>query len=248
MDKNKVIFGILILLGLTAQGFLIGRSFQRFRKEDRSIAVKGFAEKEVKANFAVWTIKTRVLTNELSSGTAQIEANKNKIKEFLTKYKVKPEEIVQQELNVTDKLAQDYSGNYIGEYRYVIENSMQVRSNNVDNVQQISRRTDELLKSGINVSTTNEYRPAVQYLFTELNKIKPEMLSEATKNAKQAAEQFTKDGEVSLGKIKKASQGLFSIVDRDESNAGGEGGYYPSSVNDIYKKVRVVVNVEYTIE
>jgi uncharacterized protein len=101
---------------------------------------------------------------------------------------------------------------------------------------------------GTTISSTNDYRPAVQYLYTGLNDIKPQMLSEATTNARKAAEEFTKDGKVSLGKLKRASQGLFTIEDRDESAAAGTEGGYSSSVNDMYKKVRVVISVEYSID
>jgi hypothetical protein len=86
-------------------------------------------------------------------------------------------------------------------------------------------------------------------MFTKLNEIKPAMLQEATQNARKAALEFTKESYVSLGPLKKANQGLFSIVDRDDSVSAqtGEGGY-GANVNDIYKKVRVVVNIEYSVE
>ena len=82
---------------------------------------------------------------------------------------------------------------------------------------------------------------------TKLNEIKPEMLTEATQNARKAAETFADESNSSLGKLKRANQGLFSIVDRDESLGQGDGGYF-ANVADIYKKVRVVVSVEYSIE
>ncbi|MFN8428726.1 MAG: SIMPL domain-containing protein [Spirosomataceae bacterium] len=249
-ETNKYWIAAAIGLGLILNGFFIGRAVQRFKKEDRSVSVKGFAEKEVKANQAVWTIKTRVTTNDLSDGSREIEASKQKIVNFLIQKGIKKEEIIQQNLSVTDKVAQDYSGANYGEYRYIIENTLQVRTGDVDNVQSISRMTDELLKVGVVISNSNDYNPAVQYLYTQLNDIKPQMLSEATQNARKAADQFAKESGVGLGDIKKANQGLFTIIDRDDSNAsqGGEGGYSPSSVNDLYKKVRVVVNIEYSID
>jgi uncharacterized protein len=250
-DKNKFIIIVLaVVAGLSIHGYFVGRALQRFRKEDRSISVKGFSEREVKANFAVWTIKTRITTNNVIEGSREIEANKNKIIDFLLSNGIKKEEVSQQDLSVNDKLAREYTDSDIGAYRYIIENSIQVRTANVDTIQHVSRMTDMLLKAGVVVSTTNDYNPSVQYLFTGLNDIKPAMLSEATQNARKAADEFTRESSVKLGALKKASQGLFTIIDRDVSNSSqtGEGGYYGANVSDIYKKVRVVVNIEYSVE
>lgn len=162
---------------------------------------------------------------------------------------IKEHEIFQQDLKVVDKLAREYGDSNIGNFRYIIENAILIRSENVDTIQSVKRMTDELLKMGVVISNVNDYSPSVQYLFTKLNEIKPDMLQEATQNARKAALEFTKESNVTLGQLKKANQGLFTIVDRDDFLSGqtGEGGY-GSNVNDIYKKVRVVVNFEFSIE
>ncbi len=250
-DNTKItVIVVAILAGLAINGIYIGRSLQRFKRDDRTISVKGFSEREVKADFAVWTIKTRITTNDIIAGSKEIESNKNKIVDFLIKKGISAKEIIQQNLSVTDKLARDYGNTDIGGYRYIIENSIQVRTENVDTVQRVSKMTDELLKAGVVISNSDDYNPSVQYLFTKLNDIKPEMLSEATANARKAAVEFTKESKVKLGSLKKANQGLFSIMDRDASNAAqaGEGGYYSSNLNDVFKKVRVVVNIEYFVK
>jgi hypothetical protein len=250
MKNNiKIVYAIAIVIGLGLNGIFIGRAIQRFKKEDRYISVKGFSEREVKANLAVWTIKTRVTTNDISEGSRKIEADKQKIIEFLMQKGIKQSEIFQQDLKVVDKMAREYGNSDIGNFRYIIENAMQVRSENVDTIQNVKRMTDELLKVGVVISNIDDYRPAVQYLFTKLNEIKPAMLQEATQNARKAALEFTRESNVTLGSLKKANQGLFTIVDRDDSVSAqtGEGGY-GANVNDIYKKVRVVVNIEYSVE
>ena len=249
MNNNKILVAIAIVIGLALNGLFIGRAIQRFKKEDRFISVKGFSEREVKADLAVWTIKTRITTNDITEGSRQIEADKLKITEFLIQKGIGANEIFQQDLKVVDKMAREYGNDDIGTFRYIIENTIVVRSGNVDNIQQVNRMTDELLKMGVVISNVNEYMPSVQYLFTKLNDIKPEMVSEATQNARKAAMEFTRESNVSLGEMKKANQGLFTIVDRDDFVSGqtGEGGY-GNNTNDIYKKVRVVVNIEYSVE
>mgnify|MGYP001809885431 CR=1 FL=1 len=248
-NQNSIFIAVAIVLGLGVNGYFIGSSIERFNKENRYFSVKGFSEKEVKANFAVWTIKIKITTNDILEGSKEIENNKAKILSFLLENNFKQDEIVQQSLNVTDKFAREYGDAGNRDFRYIIENSLQVRSTNVDNIQKVSRMTDKLLKIGIIISN-EEYNPAVQFLFTNLNGIKPEMLSEATNNARKAALEFARQSNVSLGNIRKASQGVFSIIDRDDYNSGRseDGGGYASNNKDIFKKVKVVVNIEYSIK
>lgn len=240
-----IVAGLIAAFALNA--LITGRAIQRFKKEDRAISVKGFSEREVKSDLALWTIQCRVANNNLMEGSQLIEDAKNKVIDFLINNNIKPDEIIQKDLVVNDKMAQEY-GNFDSNnnLRYIIDKVIQVRSNNVDNIQKVSRMTDELLKVGVILN--NQYGGTVRYYFTKLNEVKPAMLTEATKNAYNAAIQFTSESQVKLGKLKRASQGLFSIVDRDESLSGQGDGFYMPNTMDIYKKVRVVVSVEYSVE
>ena len=77
--------------------------------------------------------------------------------------------------------------------------------------------------------------PPMRFKFEGLNEIKPGMIEEATKNAREVGEKFAKDSGSRLGKIKTANQGTFSITDRD------------SNTPEI-KKVRVVTSVTYYLK
>lgn len=173
-----------------------------------------------------------------------------KVIAFLKEKGIKDEEIIQKDLLVNDKKAQEYDvSNAVNTYRFIIDNIILVRSNQVENIEKVSRMTDELLKRGVLISNRDEYNGAVRYYYTKLNDIKPEMLTDATKNAKNAAIQFAKESNSKIGKLKKASQGLFSVIDRDESLSGpADAQMYASGTNDLVKKVRVVVSVDYSIE
>jgi hypothetical protein len=250
--SNKVITLVFlaIFLGLAINGLILGRAIERFKKEDRTISVKGFSEREVKSDLAVWTIKTRIADNDLAAGSKAIEEVKLKVIAFLKEKGIKDEEIIQKDLLVNDKKAQEYDvSNAVNTYRFIIDNIILVRSNQVENIEKVSRMTDELLKRGVLISNRDEYNGAVRYYYTKLNDIKPEMLTDATKNAKNAAIQFAKESNSKIGKLKKASQGLFSVIDRDESLSGpADAQMYASGTNDLVKKVRVVVSVDYSIE
>ncbi|HDP75225.1 MAG TPA: SIMPL domain-containing protein [Bacteroidales bacterium] len=246
MKKSDI---ILLSLSLIAAfglgGYLIGRSIEKFRNEDRTILVKGFVEREVKADLAVWSISCRAASNDLVEGAKRIEQDLRKIVDFLISKGISREEIINREIRVNDRLANEYGGYDNVNFRYVIVKVLQVRSTNVDRVQEVSRLTDELVRAGVVISK-NDYTNNLQYYFTKLNEIKPQMLTEATQNAKEAAITFANESGVKLGKLKRASQGLFSIVDRDQSLQGGDA--YADINADIMKKVRVVISVEYSIK
>lgn len=241
------IASIAFVISFGIGALFIGRSLQRFKTEDRSVSVKGFSEREVKADLAVWIIQTRMANNDLMEGSKAIDAAKNKVIDFLIQNQIKQEEIIVEGINVIDKKAQQYDNFQQGNaFRYLITQNFQIRSNNVDLIQKVSRMTGELLQVGVFLSNS-DYGNPLQFYFTKLNDIKPEMITEATKNARKAAEQFATENNSTLGQLKKANQGLFTIVDRTASLSGGEGGY-ASGTNDLYKKVRVVISAEYSID
>lgn len=249
-NNNQIILALSILLGLIIGSFTLGNSIKRFKKEDRYISVKGFSEQEVKSDLVIWSIKVKITTDDLKEGNSSIESSKNKVMQFLIKNGISENEITLTDLTVHDRDAVEYTQKREGS-RYIIEETIEVRSKNVDLVQKVSRMSYELLNAGVALSTKSDWTGGgLKFLFTKLNEIKPTMLIEATKNAKNAAIQFAKESDVSLGLLRKASQGSFSIEDRDSFNGAQSDnpGYYGSGTLDLYKKVRVVINCEYSIE
>ncbi len=249
--KNIFLVSLSIVAGLIICGYLLGRSLQRFKKEDRYISVKGFSEREVKADLVIWSIKLRVASNDLQEGSKSINASKIKVTTFLTKNGINQNEIIQRDLAVNDRQANEYEpASNVNNFRYTIEETIEVRSNNVDVVQKVSRMTSELLNAGVALSTKNDWTGSgIKFIFTKLNEIKPGMITDAIKNAQSAAEQFTRESHTSLGTIRKASQGLFSIQDRDEFASGQvDGQYYSQGNSDLFKKIKVVISVDYSIE
>jgi hypothetical protein len=244
--KSFWIIAVALVVSFGLNALLLGRALQRFRIDDRSVSAKGLSEREVKADLVVWNIQTRIVSDNLNESSDKIEEAKNKVVNFLIQNQVPKEDIITEGISVTDKRANQYdSYQQVNTPRYLVTQTIQVRSNNVDLVQSVSRMTGELLQAGVVISN-NEYGSPIQYYFTKLNDIKPEMISEATQKAREAALKFASENDAKLGRLKKANQGLFSIVDRTASLSGGEGGY-ASGTMDIYKKVRVVISAEYSI-
>ena len=248
--KSRYILSVSVLTGLILSAYILGNAIQRFKNEDRYISVKGFSEREVKADLVIWTIKIRVADDDLIKGNAALESSKGKVIDFLLAKGVSKAEINSLDIMVIDNQANEYGMNGQNKRRYIIEETFEVRSGNVDLLQNISRMTNELLNAGIALSTKSDWRGSgLQFVFTKLNTIKPQMITEAIINAKDAATQFTKESNTRLGKLRKASQGLFSIQDRDETfGTQHEAGYTGNGTSGVMKKVRVVLSVDYSIE
>ena len=228
---NSFILGAFIFLGLATLGYLLGNAAIKFKEYERTVTAKGLSEREFKADVVIWPIQFTQANNDLAELYSSIEANSLEIKNFLEENGVDPSEISLSSPAITDKSAQQYGMNSKAEFRYTALQTVTVYSKNVEGVRKLMGMLSELGKKGIVFTGTN-YQMQTEYVFTRLNEVKPEMIEEATRNAREVAQKFAADSESKLGKIKKASQGQFSINPRDNNNPH-------------IKKVRVVSTVAY---
>ncbi len=201
---------------------------------DRVVTVKGLSEKEVPADKVTWPLVYKELGNDPAEMYERLARKNQTVIAFLKEKGLSENEISINAPQVTDRQADSYDQTHIL-YRYKATSVITVTSNQVELVRKIMQSQSELMKMGIALVTEEYGNNTVKYEFTGLNKIKPDMVEESTKNARATAEKFAKDSNSSLGKIRKASQGQFSIEDRD--------------MNTPYiKRVRVVSTIEYYIE
>ena len=237
--KTKLIYGVVLCLGLMCAGFFPAYYYFKTYKTYNSVVVKGLAEMDVKADLAIWKIKFTVAGNDMLASQKKIEKQLDDVKKFLLSSGFTEDNITVPSLNVVDKLAERYGSDSVPPYRYILTQKVNVKSTDVNLVEKASSDISKLVSNGI-LFDGNEYSSPVSYLFTKLNEVKPKMLEEATKNAKESAEQFAKASGSAVGKIRKASQGVFSIMPQDDMNE--------SERNFISKKVRVVSTIEYWLE
>ena len=225
--STNIIAALLIAVGITLLGLFINSGINNLAFRDRQVTVKGLAEREVEANNVNWPMQYSVAGNDLMSLYDQITAYNNKIVAFLTSNGITAGEISIGTPDTYNALTNQYSsGNF--KYNYSLSCTVTVTSSKVKLVQELIGRQSELLKEGIPIS--NSY---INYQYTALNDIKPDMIAEATKNAREAAAQFAKDSGSKVGKMKTANQGQFSIEDTS---------------NPIIKNVRVVSTIVYYLE
>ena len=229
--KNSLILGISIFLGLTVLGYILGSSAIDIKEYERTVSVKGLSERQFPADIVIWPIQFTSANNDLMRLYTSLEKDTKNIKSFLIKNGIKDEEITISAPAITDKLAQQYGNNANVGFRYTAIQSITVYSTQVEDIRKTINKLTGLGKKGI-VFTGQNYSNEIQYIFTRLNDIKPEMIEEATTKAREVAEKFATDSNSKLGKIKNARQGQFSIQERDKNNPH-------------IKKIRVVSTIEY---
>ena len=230
MDKGKFYSGLFIMAGLIILGIMIPKAVKDYRSFDRIVNVKGLCEKEVKADKVIWPIVYRVMSNDITSVYEQTDRNNDIITTFLMDGGINESEITVAVPVISDKFANEYGSNDRA-FRYIAKNVVTVCTDNIDAVLELMSKQSELLKKGL-VIGGNEWENPVEFRYEGLNDIKPEMIEEATQNAREAAEKFAKDSGSRLGKIKTANQGTFTIENRDSNTP-------------YIKKVRVVTSVTY---
>lgn len=233
MDKGKFYSGLAIMVGLIVLGLMIPRAVSKFRSYDRTVYVKGLCEREVLADKVVWPIAYKAMADDIQTLYSQIDSYNATILKFLKDGGIQESEITMSVPKISDKLASEYGGNNRA-YRYISTNVITVCSSDIQKVQNLISRQPELLKKGIVVEASSWENP-IDFKFEGLNEIKPSMIEEATRNAREVAEKFASDSNSKLGKIKTASQGVFSIDDRDSNTPH-------------IKKVRVVTSVTYYLK
>lgn len=231
--KNYRIEAIILAIGIIMLGVMIRNGINDFKNKERVVSVKGLAEMEVPADKVIWPLMFKDIGNDPAVIYANMEQKNKAIVKFLKDNGISDAEISLTAPEVIDMQAERY-GNDRTPYRYNATSVITVTSTQVAKVRKLMAEQAELLKQGIAI-TGGDYRYNVSYEFTGLNQVKPQMIEEATKNARASAEKFAKDSDSRLGKIRNASQGQFSITDRDANTP-------------YIKNVRVVTTVNYYLK
>ena len=231
--------GIALVLaaGAALGGWFVGEGFRLGRQEERYVSVKGIAEREAKADLVLWPLRFVATGNELAAVQAKSRKDADAVRRFLTGSGVSAEAIEVQGIEVTDVLANAYRSGP-ADTRFIVAQTLMVRSTDVDRLAAVSQRVGELVDAGVVLSSEGGGGP--YYLFTKLNEVKPAMIAEATKRAREGAEQFAADSGSRVGGIRRASQGLFQILARDDTPGVTEQ-------RQVNKTVRVVTTIDYLL-
>lgn len=235
-----IVGGVLLAAGCAIGGFLAGRGVILSRLEDRFVTVKGVAEADARADLATLPIRFSVTAADLKAGMASLDTNTRLVTGYLSELGVKDDEINLQRLEVQDTLAQGYrSGAEKSDARFVLTQSLTVRSTNIDLVTKISREIGELARRGVVLNDTSG--PSYIVTAERLNEIKPGLIRKATEEARVAADEFAATSQSKVGGIRRANQGVIVILPRD-------GTAFESEYQSVDKRIRAVTTVDYFLE
>ena len=221
IKNNGVLFVSIALIIFSAVFFFSARGFS---DQGSYVEVKGLSEKIVKADTAIWSLNFEVKSNDVDTLYADIEKNLTTIKTFLKEKGFEDAEINVAPVNIYQDTYRD------AVFRYNSNTQLSVYTKKVDEVKAASKETLLLVKKGVTMNQNS-----VNFQFSDINSIKPEMLGEAIKNARETAAQFAKDSGSSVGSIARGNQGVFDITDKD-----------PGSPE--YKKIRVVSTLRFLLK
>ncbi|MEO7240677.1 MAG: SIMPL domain-containing protein [Sphingomicrobium sp.] len=234
--NRAVLLGAVAILsiGLTTSGYLLGDGLRRAKAAERSVTVRGVSERDVTADLATWTISFSDEGTSLAPVQASVDDKGRAVRAFFAKAGFAPADVSDTAINATQSYDRDRK-----EDRVNVSRSIQLRNRDVMKVRAAYARQSELIRDGVPMSGSN-----VNYVFTGLNALKPDMIAEANRNARRSAEQFAHDSGAAVGAIKTASQGYFSVGPRDGElceECGSSGGASP------FQKVRVVTTIDYDL-
>ena len=220
---SHIIIAVVLAAAAVVASTQIADGLRQFRLSDRNVTVKGLAEREVAANLVIWPVNFVEADNSLDKLYDRLESHTVAVRTYLKRLEVSDAEVSVGLPRVQDMQAEAYGGNIDRPFRY--RGELTAMKGAIQNA-------GELVRNGVVFGAYNE---PPQFIFTELNALKPGLLAEATANARLAAEQFAADSGSEVGVIRDANQGVISISDRD------------AATPDI-KVVRVVSTIQYQLQ
>lgn len=241
MKNGTGFFSAVVLgLGVAFAGWFVGEGFMRGKASDRYVTVKGVSERDVKADLALWPLSYVSTDNDLGQAQAKIGKSHDQVIAFLQEQGIDASQAEVRQLEVNDLLANPYRSGPV-ESRYIISETLMVRSEDPPAIAGASQHIGELVKRGVVLSSQGGRDNRPTFLFTRLSDHKPEMIAEATAKARKAAEQFAQDSGSQTGGIRRANQGVFQILPRDRAPGISEG-------SQVDKTLRVVATIEYDLK
>ena len=241
-DSRAVLLGAVAIfaVGLTTSGYALGDGLRRSKMaEHRSVTVRGVSERNVTADLATWSVDFSHQGEDLGSVQQSVDQQARAVRAFFQRSGLRADEVTDTGVSFSREQPRDKEGRPVGPQRLTVSRSIQLRTSEVMKVRVAATHQAELLRDGVELSGTG-----ISYTYTGLNALKPEMIAEATQNARRSAEQFARDSGTSVGRIKTASQDYFSVGARDGEDCddcGSSGGSSP------FQKVRVVTTIDYDL-
>lgn len=241
-SSQIIILGVCIAAATIASSVILSQGFLKVMKFTREqIAVTGSAQKNIKSDYVVWTASFSKRDTDSATAYKKLKEDLEKVKKYLVAKGVKDKEILVYQIATKTVYKKNEKGNDTSDIQgYVLTQNIQIKSDEVDMITQLSRESTELIDQGVEFSSG-----APEYFYTKLDELKIEMLAKAAENAKQRAENMTRATGNKIGFMRSAKMGVFQITPINSTEVSDWGVNDTSSLE---KKVTAVVTVSFAIE
>jgi len=236
---SRLMAALLLALGIALAGFAVGQGLERFRMSDRSVTVKGLAEKDVQSDFAVWTLSFRRAANDFGAVQQALSADREKVMAFLKSNGFADAEVEARPLQVQDLFAREYA-QVNQPLRFNGTGQVLVKSARVAEVEAAARAVDPLIQAGVQLGGEGAGPSGPRFQLRGFNDVKAPLLAQATRNAREQAEKFAAEAGAQLGPLKNANQGVIRIT-------GDDGNDFDNGSSRM-KRLRVVSTFEYELK
>lgn len=225
--------------------FIIGRAYKYRSTTMETIIVTGLAEKDFNSDLIVWSGSYSRKSPDLKAAYAALKVDESTIRNYLAGKSISSNEMVFSavEINKEFNYKQDENGRSLDQEftGYSLRQTVKVESNNVDKIDQIARQVTELIETGIEFNSS-----APAYYNTKLTEVKMELLAKASADAKTRAETIAKNAGSSLGKLKKATMGVFQITGKNSNEDYSYGGVFNTSSRN--KTGSITIRMEFAAD
>lgn len=242
--RNYIVAAIIGVSVIIA--FWIAGSAIKYRSTTSEvITVTGSAERDFVSDLIVWTGSYSRKSIDLKSAYSILKQDENRIRTYLQSKGIAAGEVVFSSVEIR----KDFDYQYDGQGRqtntvftgYNLSQQVKVESKNVDKVEVLSREITELIEAGIEFNSS-----APSYYYSKLSELKIDLLSKASADAKTRAESIADNSNSSLGKVKKASMGVFQITAQNSNEDYSYGGAFNTTSKN--KTASITVRVEYSVD
>lgn len=244
MEQNRgmtwIIVALVLGLSLIASTVVFTGGLKAIKSERNTLEVKGSAKEQIKSDYAVWSGNFSAASVELKTAYQELETSAEQVKDFLISKGFTEKDLIFSSVTTTpinEILPNGMYSNVIESYR--LGQSVEIRSNDVDKIAEISRISTELINLGV---TFESYPP--QYFYTKLADKKINMIELATKDAKARAEGMLKVTGSTTGDLISASVGVFQITPLYSNEISDYGINDTSSID---KEITAVVNCSFEV-
>ncbi len=239
-SSNWVNAAFVIAVGLVLSSFIFGWFFAKSRRGDDSVTVTGSAKKRIKSDLVVWSADVSYQASQIADAYTSLSGDIPKVRQYLISKGVAENQITVSAITTTTLKRTDSNGNETGEITgYVLKQSLEVRSNEVEKIAAIARQATELINQGVMVESS-----APKFYFTGIGDLKVEMLGEAASDAKARAVKIASSTGDSIGAVKNARMGVMQVTAADSTDVSDYGIYDTSTID---KDVTAVVNISFAV-